>query len=178
MANPMSHVAKSRILEEIIIEIRKKGIEIPANVMSDLKSARTLMKVEHVDSKNRGETEPEIDEYLSGVEAYVITEAGKLFPGEKVQKWLAALDIASCESCVTVVKAKEESRFILGLPRDQKWIRVEPLANQPMEKLKQMATETDLAFRPDKDGHLIVYGQDKDIKLFIKKMTQKSGQAP
>jgi hypothetical protein len=55
---------------------------------------------------------------------------------------------------------------------------VEPLANQPSEKLKQMETETDLAFHPDKDGHLIVYGQDKDIKLFIKKMAQKSGQAP
>jgi len=178
MANPMSHVAKSRILEEIIIEIRKKGIEIPANVMSDLKSARTLMKVENADLRGRGETEPKIDEYLGGVEAYTITEAGKLFPNEKVEKWLAALDLASCESCVTFEEAKEESRFIPGVPRDQKWIRVLPLANQPLDKLEQLATETGLAFHPDKDGHLIVYGEDKGIKIFIKKMAQKNGQAP
>jgi hypothetical protein len=50
----MSHVAKSKILEEIIIEIRKKGLEIPPNVMSNLKSARTLMKVEKVDPKGQG----------------------------------------------------------------------------------------------------------------------------
>jgi hypothetical protein len=172
MANPMSHVAKSRILEEIIIELRKKGLEIPANVMSDLKSARTLMKVENVNHKGPVESEPQIDQYLSSAEAYVITEAANLFPNEKVQKWLAELDVASCDSCVTVEKAKEESKFIPGVPRDQKWVRVEPQPNQPIEMLKQMATETDLTFHPDKDGHLIVYGKEKDVKLFIKKMTQ------
>jgi len=174
MANNMSHVAKSRILERIIIELREKGVEIPANVMSDLKSARTLMKLAKSDLEGCGKTEPKINEYLGGVEAYAITEAGKYFPIEKVDKWLAALDQANCESCVIIEDQKEESKFISGIPRDQKWIRVEPVTNQPIEKLKQMATETGLSHRPDRDGHLVVFGEDKDIKAFIKKMTQKS----
>ena len=172
----MSHVTKSKILEEIIIELRRKSLEIPANVMSDLKSARTLMKVEKADARGRGETEPKIDEYLGSVDAYVITEAGKYFSAEKVEKWLTALDLASCESCVTVEEPKEEMRFISGVPRDQKWIRVEPIESLPVEKLEKMATEAKLGFRREKDGRLIVYGTDEAVKGFIKKISKPNGQ--
>jgi hypothetical protein len=172
----MSHVAKSKILEEIIIELRKKGLEIPPNVMSDLKSARTLMKVEKVDPKGHGETEPKIDQYISSVEAYAITEASKLFPGEKVDKWLTALNLASCDSCVIIEEPKEEMRFIPGVPRDQKWIRVEPITSLPIEKLEKMATENKLGFKREKDGHLIVYGTDENVKIFVKKMTAQTNQ--
>jgi hypothetical protein len=82
----MSHVAKSNLLEEIIIELRKKQVEIPANVMTDLKSARTLMKVEKADARARSGTEPRIDKYLVSVEAYVMAEADKQFPPEKVEQ--------------------------------------------------------------------------------------------
>ena len=169
----VSHSAKSELLEEIIIELRKKGIEIPANVMADLKSARTLMKIENTDHRGRGETEPKIDEYLGSVEAYAITEAGKLFANEQVEKWLKALDLAGCESCVTVEETNEESRFVHGVPSDKKWIRVEPIASLPLEKLKQMASETNLSFQLDKDGHLVVFGEDKDVKIYVKKISQK-----
>jgi hypothetical protein len=172
----MSHVAKSKLLEEVIIQLRKKGLQIPANVMSDLHSARTLLKIEKAYPRGRGETEPKIDQYLGSVEGYVLTEASKHFPEEKVAKWLAALDLASCESCVTVVEAKEEMRMIPGVPRDQKWIRVEPIESLPVEKLEQMATDTKLGFRREKDGHLIVYGADEAVKSFIKKISKPNGQ--
>jgi hypothetical protein len=170
----MSHIAKSKILEEIIIELRKTGLEIPAHVMRDLKAARTLMKVEKANRKGMGETEPKIDQYISSVEAYTITEASKLFPGEKVDKWLTELDLASCDTCVTIEEPKEETRFIPGVPRDQKWIRVEPIKSLPLEKLEEMANENKLVIQREKDGHLIVYGADKNVKDFVKKMTAQA----
>ena len=168
----MSHVAKSKILEEIILELRGKGLQIPANVLTDLKSARTLMKVEKADSRGRGETDPKIDMYLGNVEAYIITEAGNLFSSEKVEKWLTALDLASCDSCVTVVEEKKVMRMIPGVPRDQKWIRVEPIESLSLEKLEQMAIDAKLGYRREKDGHLIVYGGQDCIKIYLKKMTE------
>jgi hypothetical protein len=169
-------VAKSGIIEEIIIELRKKGLEIRADAMSDLKSARTLMKLEKATGKGMGETEPKIDKYLRNVEAYVISEADKLLLPEKVQKWLTALDIASCDSCVAVKEPKEEMRMIPGVPRDQKWIRVEPIGSLPIEKLEQMATDSKLGFRKDNDGHLIVHGAEETVKEFIKKMSFPNGK--
>ncbi|MCW4017482.1 MAG: DUF2096 family protein [Candidatus Bathyarchaeota archaeon] len=172
----MSHVAKSNLLEEIIIELRKKQVEIPANVMTDLKSARTLIKVEKADARARSQTEPKIDQYLVNVEAYVMAEADKQFPPEKVEQWLTALDLASCDSCVTVQDPKEEMRMISGVPRDQKWIRVEAIDGLPLEKLEQMATEANLGIRREKDGRLVVYGADEAVKGFIKKAIKPNGQ--
>jgi hypothetical protein len=172
----MSHVAKSKILEEIIVQLRKTGLEIPANVMSDLKAARTLMIVEKADAKNRGDPQPRIDQYIGSVEAYIISEAEKRFPPEQIERWLTALDLASCDTCVTINSPKKDMRMIPGVPRDQKYLRVEPIAAFPIEKLEQMASETNLSFRRDEDGHLIVFGADKDIKDFIKKMTRPSGK--
>jgi hypothetical protein len=171
----MSHVAKSKLLEEIIIELRKNKVEIPANIMTDLKSARTLIQIGNSESRARGETEPQIDQYLSSVEAYVMAEVDKRLPPEKVEEWLAALDLASCNSCVTVPCEKEEKmRLIPGVPRDKKWIRVEPIEGLPVEKLEQMATEANLGFRREADGHLVVYGEDQAVKGFIKKAIKPS----
>jgi len=176
LVNPVSHVAKSRLLEDIILELRRKGMEIPANVMSDLKSARTLMKLEKTDAPIPGESEPKIDKYLATVEAYLMSEADKHFSAEQVQRWMAGLDLASCDTCVTVTKRKEEMRMVPGVPRDQKLIRVEPIDSLPMEKLEKMAADAKLGYRRDKDIHLIVFGSEEDIKSFVKKMTEIANQ--
>jgi hypothetical protein len=70
---------------------------------------------------------------------------------------------------------KEEAKFITGVPRDQKWIRVKPLPNLLTEKLKQLAEETSLSFREENE-HLIVHGTAENIKKFIKKMTQQTAK--
>lgn len=173
----MTHLATSKILEEIIIEFRKQGLSVPPKVLTDLKSARVLMTVENTQQKGAGEASMKIDEYLSSVEAYLVTEAQKKFPPEKIDEWLRRLDAASCDTCsVCVPTEKEESKFITGVPRDQKWIRVEPLASLPAEKLKQLAAETNLSVREEKNGHLTVYGSAEDIKKFVKKMTEQAAK--
>lgn len=170
----MTHLATSRVLEQMIVEFRKKGLLVPQNVLTDLKSARVLMKVEGADQKSLGETARKIEEYLSSVEAYLITEAQKTLQLEQVDEWLRRLEVASCDICL--MDRKEEPMFISGLPRAQKWIRVEPLANLSVEKLKQFATETNLSFREEKGGHLTVYGSMEEIKDFVKKMTKQASK--
>jgi hypothetical protein len=163
----MGHLAVWKVLEEMIIEFRKKGLPIPATVMNDLKSARTMIKIMNVGA-SRGETAQKAEEYLGNVEAYLVTEAQKQFASEYIDAWLRRLEEAICEICE---EKGEESRFISGLPRDQKWIRVEPLASVPLEKLKQLAKESNLSWSLQENGRLLVYGKTEDIKGFVKKMT-------
>jgi hypothetical protein len=81
----LSYAAKSKILEEVIVELKKQNIDIPLGVLSDLKAARTLIQVEKATPQSRNETEPKIDQYLNNVEAYVMPEADKVLPP---QKWI------------------------------------------------------------------------------------------
>jgi hypothetical protein len=166
----MGHLAVWKVLEEMIIEFRKKGLPIPVTVMNDLKSARTMIKIMNVD-ESRGETVQKAEEYLGNVEAYLVTEAQKKFAPEYIDNWLRRLEEASCEICE---EKGEEPKFISGLPRDQKWIRVQPLVSLPLEKLKQLANETNLSTSVQKDGRLLVHGKAEDIKEFVKKMTEET----
>lgn len=177
----MGYEAVWKILEDIIIELRKKGVATPQNVLNDLKSAKVLMKIMDASEKDRGETAPKIEQHLSSVEAYLITEAQKKFTPERIDTWLRHIEQASCDTCQTCSvptepKEKADVKFITGLPRDQKWIRVEPLASLPAAKLKQLAEETSLSVREETDGHLTVYGSAENIRAFVKKMTDQTSK--
>ena len=168
-----------KILEDIIIEFRKKGFTIPVTVMTDLKAAKTMIKLMDAET-GKGEMAPQTEEYLRNVESYLITEAEKNFPSDRIDEWLRRLDKATTETCGCVrEEAKErktESRFIPGLPRDQKWVRVMPITSLPTEKLKQLAEESNLSLKTEKDGHLIAYGNPEDIREFVKKMTEQAAK--
>ena len=165
-----------KILEGIIVEFRKKGLTMPETVMSDLKSAKTMIKLMDADD-GRGEIGPRVEQYLASAEAYLITEAEKAFPPERISEWLRRLQGSFCDVCAGQPKTEAKAeRFVSGLPRDQKWVRVTPINSLPTEKLKQLADESNLSVKPEKDTHLIVYGKAEDIKQFIKKMTEQASK--
>jgi hypothetical protein len=166
----MGYTATWRILEDIIIELRKKGVTIPPNVMTDLKSAKLMINISQAEGST-GEVTQKVEEYLANVEGYLITEAEKTFGSERVDEWLRRLEAAICEVCEV---KEQEDKFILGVPRGQKWIRVEPIQSLRSERLKQLAQELNLTVNPQKDGRLVVYGQPEDIKEFLKRMTAEA----
>jgi hypothetical protein len=80
------------------------------------------------------------------------------------------LEEANAEICEEAVI---ENKFVTGVPRDQKWVRIEPMKALSTHRLGQLAKEQNLQITPQKDGKLLVYGQDRSLKEFIKKMTQE-----
>jgi len=164
----MDYLATWKVLEEMIIDFRKKGIVVQAEIMSDLRSAKTLINVLKADP-TRVDTSQKIEEYLLKVESYLISEGQKIFGTEYVEEWLKRLDEASRK----VLEEEEKAIFISGLPRGQKWIRVKPSAEMPLERLRVLAEESSLSYNVQNDGCLLVYGEDKRIKEFVKKMATK-----
>jgi hypothetical protein len=114
-----------------------------------------------------------VEEYLGYVESYLINEAQKTFGSEIVDQWLRRLEDATAE---TSEEKTEENKFITNVPRDQKWIRIEPISNLPTERIQQIAKESSLSVNPQKDGRLVVYGQPEAIKEFLKKMTTEANK--
>lgn len=166
----MGYLAVWKVLEEMITDLKKKGVTVPANVINDLKYARTLINVLKADP-TRLETSQKIEEYLNNVEAYLISEGQRL--GDKyVEEWVKRLEEASRK----VFEGEEvKTRFVPGLPRGQRWIRVKPSEEMPMEDLKNLAGELNLSFEVQSDGCLLVYGEDERLKDFVKKMATKYG---
>ena len=166
----MGYLAAWKVLEEMITDFRRRGIVVPAEIMSDLRSAKTLINVLKADPSHV-DTSQKVDAYLLNVESYLVSEGQKMFGTEYVEEWLKRLDEASKK----ILEKEEEKTFIPGVPREHKWIRVKPSTELPIEKLKTLAEESHLSYNVQNDGYLLVYGEDGRIKEFIKKMATKYG---
>ena len=148
---------------------------MPANVINDLRSAKLMIQIADTPG-SKGEQAIKVDEYLGNIESILLAEAQKNFGVEYVDEWLRRIDEASmqCATCVPKPPKPEENKFITGVPRDQKWVRVEPHDSLTTERIEQFAKEINLSITPQKDGKLLVFGQPESIKTFVKKLTAET----
>jgi len=166
----MSHTATWKILEDLMLELKKKGVAIPPNIINDLRSAKLMIKISE-SAGSTGDVSQKVDEYLGNVESYLINEAQKILGPEEIDRWFRRLEEANVQ---TSEEKSEENKFITNVPRDQKWVRIEPIRNVPAERIQKIAKESNLSVNPQKDGRLVIYGQQEDIKEFLKKMTSEA----
>ena len=165
----MGYAQKWKVLEDLMLKLNKKGYDAPPSIVNDLRSAKGMIKIFET-GESQGDAAMKLEELLGSIESEFITQAQTMMNPEEVDEWLKRLDEASLPICE--VKAKSESALITGVPRDQKWIRVEPMPNLPAEKLTVIAKENSLSVNQQKDGRLVVYGQQEGIKAFLKKMAE------
>ncbi|MGE5187997.1 MAG: DUF2096 family protein [Betaproteobacteria bacterium] len=167
-------MATWKTLEDMMIELKKKGVAIPANIMEDLRSAKSMIKLASTEGSH-GDAVMKTEEYLANVEAYVVTEGQKVFGSEHVNGWLLGLEEAgACEVCDQ--PAERETQFVTGVPREQKWVRVEPTVKLSNERIQQLAKEQNLQFRLQKDGRLLIHGESESLKGFVKRMTAETNK--
>lgn len=164
----MGYVSVWKVLEEMVADFRGKGLTIPQQIMSDLKSAKTTIRI--LSAGTQGEDGiRKVDQYLMNVESYLVTEGQKL--GQRyIDEWLKRLDDASREK---TDGEQEVSRFIPGMPRQQKWIRVTPTTGIPIKTLETTAVKMKLSHEIREDGSLLVWGDDRAIKDFVKNLASK-----
>ncbi len=167
----MGHDEVWKTLNDLIIEFRKKGETIPPEVMADLRAAKTLIYVLKADTTKK-ENVPTIEMYLGNVESHLIFAAQAKFGSEFVNHWMKKLRAAR-EKPDVEVPAETASKFVPGLPRGQRWVRVQVSAETPKEKIEELVKESGLACKMQDDGYMLVYGEGEKLKRFIKKAAAK-----
>lgn len=163
----MSWEARWKILADVITELYGVGEAMPPNILNDLRSAKVMMEILKVDRSHPGNL-TRLEEYLNNVESYVISAVGRRF-GEKY-----ANDILRrlCEIETGEFGAETQIRFYPSLPKGEKWIRVQVTNEAPLEVIERLAGESGLKIRVERDGYVLVYGGDNEIKVFVSKLTE------
>jgi hypothetical protein len=163
----MSNSAVWKVLEEMIIELRKRAVEIPREIINDLKSAKVFLEINDPNSDQK-EDPVTIERYLDNIEIYVFSEMQNNFESKIVEEWLKRLGEARSK----LFHLEKENKFISGIPRNKKWIRVKPIPELSTEIIKKIAEEENLIIGSDKDEKFTIYGKDEDIKKYVKKITE------
>jgi hypothetical protein len=163
----MGYLDAWKVVEEMIVDLRGKGILIPSDTMTELQSAKTLV---HVLEAGTGQADisQEIDKCLFNVESYIMSKGQMVFGPEYVEKWFIRLDQAKEASEET----KKEPKWLPNIPRGAKWIRINP-STLSIEESKKFADELHLSCIVQSEGFLLVHGEDAQLRELIRKMAAK-----
>jgi hypothetical protein len=159
-----------KTLEGLLIELRK-NIQIPANILEDLRAARSMIELSNNKAAPK-ETLTKTETYLTTVEAYLIDQAQKTFEPNTVNEWLKRLKEANLQ-VVNKETGTSKNQFVTGIPHGQQWIRIETDDKLPEDYILKLARESHLTADKQTDGHLVIHGQLNAIKMFIKQITAK-----
>jgi hypothetical protein len=165
----MSYDEKWKILADLLIELQESGEKIPTEVINNLRSAKTIIQILKADPTHT-ENISRIDTYLRSVESYVIFAAEKLGT-ETVEEWLKKLK----DPKIAENKESTEAtpRFIPGVHRDTKWIRIQITDDTPSEDVKKLAKENQLSYKMKENGYILVYGNEENVKSLVKRMAEQ-----
>ncbi|MEM0010861.1 MAG: DUF2096 family protein [Candidatus Bathyarchaeia archaeon] len=164
----MSWEARWKILSDAIVDLCRRGERIPQNVVNDLRSAKVMLGVVRAD-RARPENIARLEEYLSNVESYVLSAAKNVFGEDYVNNILRRL----CELEREGFMLEEPTRFRPGLPREEKWVRIQVTEMTPLDFIRDVAGELNLKFRVEEDGYVLIYGAEENVKALIKKISER-----
>jgi len=165
----LGYVSIWKVLEEMVADFRRREMTIPPQVMSDLKSAKTTIRILGAGPQDENGIR-RVDQYLMNVESYLVTEGQKKLGQRYIDEWLKRLDNAIRER---IDDEQKMLRFVPGMPRQQKWIRITPTAGISIKSLETTAVKMKLSHEIREDGSLLVWGDDRAIKDFVKNLASK-----
>jgi len=167
----MDYEERWNVLADLLTELRRKGDRIPAEVMNDLRSAKTMIQILKADPTHI-ENIPRVETYMGNVESYLVFAAQEKFGSEFVERWMKKLEEAR-RTVKAERKAKPTPKFVPGLPKDKGWVRVQISEDISQEDIERIAKENKLSCKMQKNEYMLVYGNSESIKAFVKKMAEK-----
>ncbi len=166
----MGYIHVWRVLEEIAIDLKEKGVAVNPRIIDDLRAAKTLISVLKADP-SCVDTDQKIEEHLLNVESALISEGQKAFGGVYVDRWLKSLEEARQETS----EEQPEAKFVPGLPRDKRWIRIRPSIELPVEQLRSFSEESQVTCDLQEDGYILISGREENVKSLVKKIASRLG---
>ncbi|MEM2342010.1 MAG: DUF2096 family protein [Candidatus Bathyarchaeia archaeon] len=163
----MNWEARWRILSDVITDLRGGGEIVPPKIINDLRSAKVMLEIIKVNSSHP-ENISRLEECLSNVETYVLSVAKSKFGEEYVNNILRRL----CELEVERAEFEIQVRFHPNLPRGEKWVRIQPTGAVTFKDIEESAKRFGLKFRVERDGYVLVYGEDEKLKSFVKRLAE------
>jgi hypothetical protein len=159
-----------KALEELIVELKKKRVTVIHELVDDLKSAQTLIKIYRTDPTAL-EVATEIERYLEKVEANLIYLARSDVSKEYGDDCLKRLYEARMKGLRE--KAKVPTTFVSGVPKGAHWIRLKISELIDDEEVDMLMEKLGLTSAMQEDGYLLIHGKEDSVKAFIREVSEK-----
>lgn len=157
-----------KVLEDLLGDLRGRGIEPPKNFMSKLKAVHGMISIFMQDT-TYDESQIKLEEELNDIEGQLIYLAEKQVSNAYADEWIAKIKEAR-ESEPEVSHAKP---FSVGVPRTDYWLRLTIGDVIDKDELQTMVSEQGLSIKEEDPETVIVHGEEAKVKALVKAMTAK-----
>lgn len=158
-----------KTLESLISEFRRKHVKVPEDVISSLKSAKTMITVYQVDP-SCSHLILDIEKQLLAVESTLVTIMRKNLGKTYSENFIRKLEKARTE---TGSKPAVRQRIFSHLPKDEHWIRILTSDDILGEDVQKLAEDLGLSADFQEDSYILIHGEKSKIKEFVKKMAEE-----
>jgi hypothetical protein len=165
----MDYLALWKVFEELITELKKKGINITDQTMKKLRGSRATINIYAADPSYQ-QTSADLMTQLTELEMELMTLAEQEIGYEFANDWLEKIDAARKAEPSTPALYKG---FPQGVPRSDYWIRFTVGDTIPLDELQKMAAEYKLSIKEESSDQVLVHGEKNKVKQLVKTMTEK-----
>jgi len=167
-----NNLSTAKVLEDLILDLRDKGADIPGHVVDSLKSGRTLANI-GLRSPDDVEVAMKAQAALESVEMNLLSIAEAAFGGEYADGWQRKITQTHQEAPEPAAK---KLTFVAGVPKGDHWVRIETKDLFEMEGVEQRLSEHSLTIRKQDDGFTLVHGKKEDVTGFLSEIREEYRQ--
>ena len=168
----MNYHSAAKTLDGLMMELIKKGAEIPAHVVDDLKSGRSFAGI-LLRSPDDADVAGKAGFILENVEMNLLSLAEIKFGPEYAETWQKAI-IAAYKEEIAPIASAAASKLVSGVPKGERWIRVQTseLAAFYEHEPDKTPEVFDLTAVGQKDGYTLIYGKKENVASFLNQMKE------
>ena len=165
----------AKTLDELLLELIEKGIEIPGHMANDLKSGRTLASIS---SRTPDDVDLEIKAriVLENVEMNLLALAENNLGAEAAETWQRRISSAYQEEITVQAAAVSAPKFGSGVPKGDHWVRLQSDYLDTVEGAEKLLEQFKVSVLEQEDGYLMIHGKKEDVSAFLKGLRQKVGK--
>ena len=159
-----------KVLEELLVDLAKKGVVVPEEHLKDLRSAKTLVSIYNT-NPDAHEIETQIESYLSSVESNLLYLAESELGKNYVDKFLEKVNKSRQKGLEE--KAPTASKFVSGVRKGEDWVRIDIAGLIAHEELNGLLEKLTLTSKPQEDGYVLIHGKEENIRLLLKEISER-----
>ncbi|MDH5704105.1 MAG: DUF2096 domain-containing protein [Aigarchaeota archaeon] len=163
-----------KVLSDLILVLRKNGVEIPSQVMKDLHSAKIMISLLGTKGSDESEILPRVESYLSSVEGFLFYAAEEKLGKSVAAEWVEKISRARRTPEKETEGAAERGKFIAGLRRGEGWVRIEEYDTSLSDEIEAIARQEGLQVSFEPSGHMLIRGDSESIRQAIKRIREKA----
>jgi len=163
-----------KVFNDLILVLRKKGIQIPKEVMKDLHSAKIMISLLETKGSDESEILPRVESYLNSVEGFLFYTAEEKLGKGVAGEWMERISRARRAPARETEGLAARGKFLTGKRRGDGWVRIEEYDPALSEEIRTIAREEGLEVSSEPSGHTVIHGDMESIREAMKRIREKA----